>query len=65
MQHNFCLTKPYGLANQKVRYIQFFFFLNIEKSGEQEKVYSKECLVHTDQDFMKYAVQSLIDTVQF
>ena len=34
MQHNFWLAKPYGLANQKLCYIQMF--LNIENSGEQD-----------------------------
>ena len=32
MKHNFRLAKPYGLANQKMWYIQML--LNIEKSGE-------------------------------
>ena len=32
MQHNLWLAKAYGLANQKLCYIQML--LNIEKSGE-------------------------------
>ena len=34
MQQNFWLAKLYGLANQKLCYIQML--LNIEKSGEQD-----------------------------
>ena len=34
MLHNFWLAKQYGLANQKLCYIQML--LNMEKSGEQD-----------------------------
>ena len=44
MQHNFCLAKPYGLAKQKLCYIQML--LNTEKSGERDK----ERLVNVDPD---------------
>ena len=46
MQQNFWLAKPYGLANQKLRYIQML--LNIDKSVEQDKKRSEEWLVNTD-----------------
>ena len=46
MSHNFWLAKPYGLANQKLYYIQMP--LNIGKSREQDKEQSKEWLVNTD-----------------
>ena len=39
MYHNFWLAKPYGLANQKLYYIQLW--LNIEKSGEQGQEHAK------------------------
>ena len=35
MWHNFWLAKPYGLANQRLCYIQML--LNIEKSGKYDK----------------------------
>ena len=48
MQNNFWLAKPYGLANQKMCYIQML--LNIEKSGEWDKERSQERLVNTGPD---------------
>ena len=35
MKHNFWLAKPYGLANQKLCYIQIV--LNIDQFWEQDK----------------------------
>ena len=43
------LAKPYGLANQKLCYIQML--LNVEKSGEQDQERSEEWLVNTGPDF--------------
>ena len=40
------MAKPYGLANQKLGYIQMF--LNIEKSGQQDKERCTEWLVNMD-----------------
>ena len=49
MLHNCRLAKPYGLANQKLCYIQMI--VKIEKFGEQDKERSQEWLVNTDADF--------------
>ena len=43
MQHNFWLAKPYGLANQKLCYIQML--LDRDKSGEQDWERSKRMVV--------------------
>ena len=49
MYHNFWLAKPYGLANQKLYYIQLW--LNIEISGEQGREHAKEWLLNTGPGF--------------
>ena len=41
------MTKPYGLVNQKLCYIQML--LDIEKSGEEDKDRSGEWLVNKNQ----------------
>ena len=45
MKHKFGFTKPYGLANQKLCYIQML--LNKEKSREQDQEGCREWLVNT------------------
>ena len=44
------MAKPYGLANQKLWYIQMF--LAIEKSGEEDKERSQKWFVNTDPDYV-------------
>ena len=51
MQRNFLQAKPCVLANPKLCNIQML--LNIERSGEQDKEPSPECLVNTNPLLLK------------
>ena len=52
------MAKPYGLANQKLCYVQML--LNVEKSGEQDQECSQECRLNTDPDQLFEKVEKVV-----
>ena len=48
MSHNFWLAKPYGLANQKLCYIQIYKILEKKTTNVFESDWGKQTLNQTD-----------------